>query len=334
MENRQYDGKILVVEDEKSTIDYLSAILSKQGFEHSIAMSGMKAMRLIREQSFDLIILDLILPDTSGFDVLRELRSDSKYSDVAVIIVSASTEDRNIILGLELGANDFIAKPFSEIALLLKIRNHFELRKAIGDLQNQITNTGLLENQLSQFTQEFMQVFDNAPIIMMIVDKHGKIRNANRTAALMTNTSPESYFGKSSGDIFRCVHNITSGTCGKEEACAICPISNSLKYTFQTGEHIYKTDCNIGVFIDGKTQTLSFYLSTALITLNNEKHILLSLDNITAQRQAEQVIIKQVNELQEAKKQLEAQAEELMQITEHLNERNKELIKSRDGLVL
>jgi DNA-binding response OmpR family regulator len=111
--------KILVVDDEPAVTDLLAYNLRKASFEVIIAANGSAALEAVRQSRPDLILLDLMLPVMGGLEVCRELR---KTSDVPIIMVTALGEEIDRVVGLELGADDYIAKPFSVREVLARIK--------------------------------------------------------------------------------------------------------------------------------------------------------------------------------------------------------------------
>jgi len=111
--------KILVVDDEKKIVDILKAYLERDGYHVSTAYDGRSALELARSNSPDLIILDLMLPEISGWDVCRELR---KESDVPIIMLTARDDTTDKIIGLELGADDYVTKPFDPKEIISRVR--------------------------------------------------------------------------------------------------------------------------------------------------------------------------------------------------------------------
>lgn len=111
--------RILVVDDEPAVTDLLAYNLRKAGYEILLAADGSEALRLARQASPDLILLDLMLPEVDGLDVCRELR---KTSNVPIIMLTARGEEIDRVVGLELGADDYVSKPFSVRELLARIK--------------------------------------------------------------------------------------------------------------------------------------------------------------------------------------------------------------------
>ncbi|MBO2528227.1 MAG: DNA-binding response regulator [Clostridiales bacterium] len=111
--------KVLIIEDEQNISNFISAVLTANGFDVLVAGNGTQALSLITSHCPDLIILDLGLPDMDGLDILREVRS---WSNLPVIVVSARTHEQDKVLALDIGADDYIEKPFGTSELLARIR--------------------------------------------------------------------------------------------------------------------------------------------------------------------------------------------------------------------
>jgi two-component system alkaline phosphatase synthesis response regulator PhoP len=111
--------KILVVDDERKIVDIVKGYLEKDGYKVLAAYDGKAALDLARNRAPDLIVLDLMLPEISGWDVCRSLRAES---NVPIIMLTARDDDMDKIVGLELGADDYVAKPFNPKELISRIR--------------------------------------------------------------------------------------------------------------------------------------------------------------------------------------------------------------------
>jgi DNA-binding response OmpR family regulator len=111
--------KILLVEDERSISEPLQPALEREGFDVQLAETAAEALQRFRERQPDLVLLDVMLPDGDGRDVLREIRQTSR---VPVVMLTARGEEVDRVLGLELGADDYVTKPFSAAELVARIR--------------------------------------------------------------------------------------------------------------------------------------------------------------------------------------------------------------------
>ena len=112
--------RILIVEDETNIVDILSFNLEREGYDTMEAYDGQTGLQLAREQNPDLILLDLMLPKLSGFDVCRQLRQEGLSTPI--IILTAREEEEDKVYGLELGADDYITKPFAMRELLVRVK--------------------------------------------------------------------------------------------------------------------------------------------------------------------------------------------------------------------
>ena len=112
-------SKVLVVEDDPDTAQLLRLYLARDGHEVLSASDGIKGLRLAREESPDLVVLDLMLPGLDGMEICRELRS---YSNVPIVMVTARVEEDDRLAGLELGADDYVTKPFSPREVAARVR--------------------------------------------------------------------------------------------------------------------------------------------------------------------------------------------------------------------
>jgi two-component system, OmpR family, response regulator RegX3 len=110
--------RILVVDDEPSLIEGLTYALEREQFEVHVATDGKEALHAALTQSIDLVLLDLMLPEMSGEEVCREIRT---HSDVPIIMLTAKDSEREVVEGLELGADDYITKPFSAAELIGRV---------------------------------------------------------------------------------------------------------------------------------------------------------------------------------------------------------------------
>ena len=115
-------GRILVIDDEKDLIELVRYNLEREGFIVRSAQDGESGLSAAQKESPDLIIIDLMLPGIDGLDVCRSLRSDSRTARIPVIMLTAKSSESDRILGLELGADDYVTKPFSPRELLARIK--------------------------------------------------------------------------------------------------------------------------------------------------------------------------------------------------------------------
>jgi two-component system response regulator RegX3 len=122
---------VLLVEDEESFVDALTIGLNREGFDVAVARDGQQAVTLFAKDTYDIVLLDLMLPRMSGLDVCRAIRSTS---EVPIIIVSAKGEEVDMVLMLEIGADDYVTKPYRLRELVARIRAVLRRREAHDDV--------------------------------------------------------------------------------------------------------------------------------------------------------------------------------------------------------
>ncbi|WP_027625791.1 response regulator transcription factor [Clostridium lundense] len=150
--------KILIVEDDLSIAELQRDYLELSGFEVKICTDGVSGLNEIKENKYDLIILDVMLPKIDGFDILRIIQ---EHKDIPVLMVSAKKEEIDKIKGLSLGADDYITKPFSPGELVARVKSHLQnyerLRNKFGNKSN---NNNIIIRGLEIY-KDSRQVFIN-----------------------------------------------------------------------------------------------------------------------------------------------------------------------------
>lgn len=121
--------KILVVDDEEDIVELVRYNLSREGYQTLSAETGEKALRLARTEKPDLIVLDLMLPGMDGLEVTRAMKGDAELRRIPIVMLTAKGEEPDIVAGLELGADDYIVKPFSTGVLVARVRAALRRRR-------------------------------------------------------------------------------------------------------------------------------------------------------------------------------------------------------------
>src|SRR5215470_3022588 len=114
-------GRLLIVDDNEGNRDMLSRRLQHEGYDVCVADSGQKALTLLSTQEIDLILLDVMMPEMNGHDMLKELKADSRWRDIPVIMISALDEIESVVRCIEQGAEDYLPKPFDPVLLRARI---------------------------------------------------------------------------------------------------------------------------------------------------------------------------------------------------------------------
>lgn len=125
------NAKILVVDDEMYIVELVKFNLEKDGFRVIVAHDGMTAIRMVEEENPDLVILDIMLPIMDGMEVCRVLRQTNRYRNLPIIMLTAKCEEVDTVLGLEMGADDYIKKPFSPREMVARVKARLRARKLL-----------------------------------------------------------------------------------------------------------------------------------------------------------------------------------------------------------
>lgn len=134
-------SKILVVDDEVNISELVRFNLTREGYQVSTAATGQQCLELAEQQSPDLILLDLMLPGMDGLEVCRNLRKNTLTENIPIIMLTARGEELDKVLGLEMGADDYITKPFSPRELVARVKAHLRRRtreKSVGEEGKQL----------------------------------------------------------------------------------------------------------------------------------------------------------------------------------------------------
>jgi len=178
------DTRILIVEDEPDLRQVMEYNLAAQGYQVTSATDGLEGLQAIRDNPPDLIVLDLLLPHLDGRDVCRAVREDVETCNIPIIMVTACTDESDIIAGLELGADDYIAKPFSPRVLISRIR--VLLRQQTKPRENlSLIDVG----KIRLLPGQYEVLIDNAPIsltlteydiLLLLAKSHGFVFNRQK----------------------------------------------------------------------------------------------------------------------------------------------------------
>jgi DNA-binding response OmpR family regulator len=143
-------ARVLVVEDERDVAELLRYNLAKEGFEVLVAIHGADALRAAREQAPDVVLLDLMVPQLNGWEICRRLKEDAATRPIPVIMVTGRAEEGDKILGFELGADDYVTKPFSPRELVARVRAVTRRARQTADRPSQL-RAGDLEIDRERF---------------------------------------------------------------------------------------------------------------------------------------------------------------------------------------
>jgi two-component system alkaline phosphatase synthesis response regulator PhoP len=124
-------GRILVVDDDKEVVRLMRAYLEDSSFEVLVAHDGESAVHIIRREQPDLVLLDLMLPDRDGWDVTRTIRADPSLMHTPIIMLTARVDDTDKIVGLEMGADDYVTKPYNPREVVARVKARLRVQKGL-----------------------------------------------------------------------------------------------------------------------------------------------------------------------------------------------------------
>ena len=130
--------KILVVDDEADILELVRYNLAREGYSVSCATSGEEALKALASEPVDLIILDLMLPGIDGLEVARRLKENSGSRETPIVMLSAKGEEADIVTGLELGADDYVTKPFSPRILIARVKAVLRRRSGASEAESEV----------------------------------------------------------------------------------------------------------------------------------------------------------------------------------------------------
>ena len=132
---RSEKPKILVVDDNSLNLQLVASTLAENGYEPVVTTSGVQALDFLQKETSELILLDVMMPKMDGFEVCRRIKSNDKLKALPVIFLTVKTEIEDLLRGFELGAVDYICKPFNVLELLARIKLHLELKWAREEIK-------------------------------------------------------------------------------------------------------------------------------------------------------------------------------------------------------
>ena len=161
--NANLTGLILIVDDTPTNLDVISEALSDAGYTVAIATSGERALKQLERRSPDLILLDVMMPGIDGFETCVRLKANPKTCDIPVIFMTALSDAESKIKGFEVGAVDYITKPFQEREVLARVKTHLQLSFLTHNLEQQVSqkNAQLQASQIQLIQKEKMSALGN-----------------------------------------------------------------------------------------------------------------------------------------------------------------------------
>ena len=165
------EGSVLVVDDNEVNRDLLARRLQRQGHVVTVAEDGLQALEMLRRDPFDLVLLDIMMPQMNGYQVLENLKADEKLRHIPVIMISAVDDIDSVVRCIELGAEDYLSKPFNPVLLKARISACLE-KKRLRDKEQAYLHELGLEKEKSE--RLLLNILPRAIAQRL---KHGKVRS-------------------------------------------------------------------------------------------------------------------------------------------------------------
>lgn len=147
-------GKVLIIDDSAKNIQVAISILENAGYECEFALDGYKGLAWLESETFDVILLDIMMPDKDGFEVCRIIKSSPQFKEIPILFLTAKADRESIVKGFEVGGADYITKPFDTQELVIRIKNQVELRRGKKLLEEANKN---LERMVEEKTQKLQE---------------------------------------------------------------------------------------------------------------------------------------------------------------------------------
>jgi two-component system alkaline phosphatase synthesis response regulator PhoP len=145
----QRDSSVLVVDDNRQNLELLQAYLEELDCQIWCATDGLEALKIVKDHKPDLVLLDVMMPQMSGFEVCRRLKNDPETADIPVIMVTALNEFGDIERGIGSGTDDFVSKPVNKLELLTRVKTMLKLKHLTDRLERTLAYLSEIEGQAS-----------------------------------------------------------------------------------------------------------------------------------------------------------------------------------------
>src|SRR5213083_1770157 len=159
--------RILVVDDTPANIQTVAAILKGKGYQLSVATNGKQALDALTKIRPDLILLDVMMPEMDGFETCERIKASTKWREIPLIFLTSKNETTDIVRGFEMGAVDYVAKPFNAHELIARVRTHLTLDRLHRENERLLLNVlpASIANKLKQQVGIIAERFDDASVL-------------------------------------------------------------------------------------------------------------------------------------------------------------------------
>jgi PAS domain S-box-containing protein len=280
MENKNNLRNILVVDDNEGNLILIQKLL-RNNYNVTTSLSADDALKLVEEYKFDLILLDIMMSGIDGFEFCQILKSDPKTTEIPVIFLTARTDSESIVQGFDLGAVDYITKPFNKQELFAKIKNHLRLKLSKELIKQELIERLHAETKIKEQELTLRSILEYSYDSILIFETDRQIQNANLSALAKLNYSLEEIKSLKLENIL--------------------PIENQEKILkeFNTviGQNVHSTiECNLKTKDD---KLIPVEININAINIPNKKVILTIIRDITERKQTERRIVSAIFQTEE-----------------------------------
>jgi PAS domain S-box-containing protein len=311
--------KILIVDDEPDNLDVLNNCLRNAGFKVLTAESGEIALKRVNHIKPDLILLDVMMPRMDGFETCRCLKKNEATKDIPIIFITAKTEVIDKVEGLEIGAVDYITKPFQTAEIIARVNNHLtihRLQKELSQQNQELKQEIIKRQQVEEKLRKFSRAVEQSANTIMITDLNGTIEFVNPAFTQKTGYSYTEAIGQNPRSIL---------SSGKQDKV----FYQELWATIQSGNVWRGEMCN-----KRKNGELYWELATFSPIKNQFEqvtHFVAIKEDITQRKHAEQEVARLNEKLKSENLRMSAELEVSRQLQQMLLPKNEEL-EAIDGL--
>ncbi len=167
--------RILIVDDTLQNIQVLGTVLREQNYQINVAQNGIQALEMVEKVEPDLILLDVMMPEMDGFEACQRLKADEKTREIPIIFLTAKVETEDVVHGFEIGAIDYVTKPFNAIELLARVKTHLELRRLRQEL---LEYNEQLEAKVAERTVEVQRAHKQLELQVRELDGRDRLAHA------------------------------------------------------------------------------------------------------------------------------------------------------------
>ncbi len=161
MEKNNQNSMILIVDDTPKNIQVIGSILMQQKYRISVAKNGREALKVVKDVKPDIILLDVMMPELDGFETCKQLKESPETRDIPVIFLTAKIETEDIVKAFELGAVDYVIKPFNTKELLVRVNTHLDLKYAHEQIKNSEQELRKVNAEIKTQRDELARILEN-----------------------------------------------------------------------------------------------------------------------------------------------------------------------------